>query len=51
MILALARQQKASALKAFAVIIVTVIIGIIAIIIGRGAILSLATLSLATTAK
>ncbi|MFP3278402.1 MAG: YIP1 family protein [Candidatus Micrarchaeota archaeon] len=44
MILALARQQKTSALKAFAVIIVTaIIIGIIAFIIGLGTILSLAT--------
>ena len=44
MILALANQQKTSALKAFAVIIVTaIIIGIIAFIIGLGTILSLAT--------
>jgi len=44
MIFALANQQKTSALKAFAVIIVTeIIIGIIAFIIGLGTILSLAT--------
>jgi len=44
MIFALANQQKTSALKAFAVIIVTaIIIGIIAFIIGLGTILPLAT--------
>jgi len=44
MIFALANQQKTSALKAFAVIIVTaIIIGIIAFIIGLGTILSLPT--------
>jgi len=44
MILALANQQKTSALKSFAVIIVTaIIIGIIAFIIGLGTILPLAT--------